>query len=141
MSKHMPTFKDDYEFGTHHEEKNIGLISKVFNKNLVRRGGMATMDYDDGGCFYLELKSRRIKHNQYPTTLIGANKVKFAEQDPSRECWFCWNYTDGIWGLKYKKELFDTFEHGEFSRGDRPDHHNRPQEVYWIPHKHLQRLG
>jgi len=138
----MPTFKEDYSFGVDQEKKTLGLIEKHLSVKLFARGGYATMDFDDGKNLYVELKSRKIRHDKFPTTLIGANKVQFAEQSPSRECWFCWNYTDGVYALKYNKELFDTFEQQhDFCRGDRPDIVNKPQHVYWIPHKHLTKLA
>lgn len=137
----MPTFKDDYSFGTNEESKQKGVLEKVFGVTLHHRGGSSTIDYDDGQTFYLELKSRRVKHDQYDTTIIGANKVKFAADNPTRTCWFCWNYTDGIYGLKYDKKVFDTFKHGEYWRGSRPDYHNHAQHVYWIPHSLLTKLA
>lgn len=136
----MATFKSDYAFGMNHEEKNTELLSKVFKKPLIRRGGCATFDYDDGGLLSVELKSRRIRHDAYPTTLIGLNKVEWAASNPTRQCWFCWNYVDGVYGLAYDKDLFDTFSVTEYSRGDRPDYHNRPQKVVWIPREHLTKL-
>jgi hypothetical protein len=139
QSETMPTFKGDYEFGTKEEEEKKGLLEKVFGVTLIRRGGSSVLDYDDGNTFYLELKSRRITHNKYPTAILGANKVKYAEGKD--KVWFCWNYTDGIYGLKYDKELFDTFTCGDYERGARADFHNRPQEVYFIPHRHLTKLA
>jgi hypothetical protein len=134
----MASFKGDYDWGTNEEQQQKGLLEKVFGVTLTRRGGSSVLDYDDGNTFYLELKSRRIKHDKYPTAIIGANKVRYAAQKD--KVWFCWNYTDGIYGLKYDKKLFDTFECRDFERGARPDHHNRPQEVYFIPHRHLTKL-
>ena len=86
---------------------------------------------------FIELKSRRIPHNLYPTTIIGANKVATAEANPDRSYWFCYKYIDGIWGIKYDKALFATFERSDFSRGERSDYHNIPQECYFIPREHL----
>ena len=34
---------------------------------------------------YYELKTRRVKHDTYPDTMCGANKLNFAEQNPENK--------------------------------------------------------
>lgn len=137
----MPTFRSDYAFGTANEKKSHSILETYFNKTLHYRGGSSIFDYDDGATFYLELKSRRIRHDAYATTIIGANKVEVAENNLSRTYWFCWNYEDGIYGITYNKEKFAGYEKKLYSRGDRPDIKNKPQECYFIPVSDLIRLS
>jgi hypothetical protein len=137
----MPTFANDFAFGTTQEKKMHSVLEGHFNKKLNYRGGSASFDYDDGATFYVELKSRTINHDDYPTTLIGANKVAICEANPTREYWFCWNYRDGLYGIKYSKEKFATYECKPYSRGARSDYHNKPQLCYFIPITDLIRLS
>ena len=142
----MATFQSDYNFGISSEMTNKNVLEKVFQTTFTRRGGMVTFDYDNldtptkPTTIYAELKTRRIKHNAYPTALIGANKVWVASQNPNAEYWFVYNYTDGIYGIKYDKELFSSFNHGDFQRGERPDKTDLPQDCYFIPHECLIKL-
>jgi len=137
MTTTAATFKSDYSFGLQNERNASPKLNKFFNTNLIYRGGSCPFDYDNGSTIYVELKSRRIRHNQYPTAIIGANKVEIASKNPDKDYWFCYQYEDGLYGLKYNKEKFDTFEHKDFSRGDRRDFHNRPQHCYFIPSSEL----
>lgn len=135
----MPSLKEDLAYGTKSEEKNQSNLEQLFGKKLIYRGKFAEFDFDDGATFFVELKTRRIPHDMYPTALIGANKVATARNNPNRTYWFCFAYEDGIYGIQYSKE-FDSFDHTDYSRGDRADFHNRPQHTYFIPCGLLKKL-
>lgn len=137
----MPTFKSDYAFGSASEKSVLPTLNAYFNSDLLYRGGNSTFDYDNGSNLFVELKTRRITHDQYPTAIIGANKVDSASKHPEHTYWFVYQYADGLYGVKYDKDLFATFERRSYSRGDRPDFHNRPQECVFLPHKHLTKLA
>jgi hypothetical protein len=137
----MATFRSDYSFGTANERTTHSKLNTYFNKTLLYRGGSASFDYDDGATFYVELKSRRIRHNDYPTTIIGANKAAIAEANPSRTYWFCWNYEDGLYGIQYTKEKFASYDCRMYQRGARPDTKNAPQMCYFIPVGDLVKLS
>jgi hypothetical protein len=141
----MSSFATDYKFGTEKEVPTKPILESFFKTPLTHRGGYAVFDYDNeelkrNNVLHIDLKSRRIAHNQYATAIIGANKVEIAEKNPSRSYWFVYKYVDGLYGIKYNKELFDTFEHTDFSRNDRPDFHNNPQHCYFIPSEKLIRI-
>lgn len=136
----MATLKSDLAFGTANESAQHKTLEGIFKKKLIHRGGFTPFDYDDGATLFIELKSRRIPHDKYPTAIIGANKVEAAASNPNRTYWFCYAYEDGIFGIQYSKELFDTFEKTEYSRGSREDYHNKPQECVFIPCKLLKKL-
>lgn len=136
-----PTLANDLAYGTGNEKTQLKILENFFKKPLTRRGGYSTFDYDDGATLFVELKSRRIRHNKYPTAIIGANKVEVAKANPTRSYWFCYAYEDGVFGIQYSKELFDTFECTDYSRGEREDYHNRPQSCYFIPSEYLQKLS
>ena len=136
----MPTLKGDLEFGTKSEQTVQSTLENVFEKKLIRRGGYSSFDYDDGETLYVELKTRRIRHTAYPTAIIGANKVFVASKNPTKKYWFCFSYLDGLYGIEYSKELFDTFERSIFERGERNDCMNNAQDCYFIPISFLKKL-
>lgn len=135
-----PTLKGDIAFGTKSEQSNQSKLESFFKRKLTRRGGYSLFDYDDGATFFVELKTRRIPHDRYKTAIIGANKVEAAAANPERNYWFCYAYEDGIYGIEYSKDLFATFERSEYSRGEREDYHNRPQECVFIPSHLLKKI-
>jgi len=101
----------------------------------------STFDYNnEAKNVFCDLKTRRIPHDMHLTAIIGANKVETARLNPQNKFFFIYKYSDGIFGIQYSKEKFDTFEHREYSRGDREDYHNTPQDCYFIPHKELVRI-
>lgn len=136
----IPTLKNDLAYGTSNETTQQSTLETFFKTKLTRRGGFSTFDYDNGSTLYVELKSRRIPHNKYPTAIIGANKVASARENPDKTYWFCYAYEDGVFGIQYDKDLFDTFSHNDYSRGDRVDYHNNSQHCYFIPCDRLQKL-
>ena len=137
----MATFASDYSFGTSNELTQQQKLEGYFKTRLERRGGFSCFDYDNGTTLFVELKTRRIKHDQYPTSIIGANKVQIAENNPDKNYWFCYSYLDGIYGIQYSKFLFDTFTKENYQRGNRSDYNDKPQLCYFIPNNLLERLG
>ena len=133
----MPTFKDDYSYGTTNEQNTKSKLDVFFNTKLIHRGGNSTFDYDNGSNIFVELKSRRIKHDQYDTAIIGANKVESALKNPDNTYWFCYLYNDGLFGIKFDAEKFSKYERRMYSRGSRDDKNDKPQLCYFIPTSHL----
>lgn len=137
------TFATDYALGTANEVPVMKRIEKFLGEPLVRRGGMALFDYDnnnDTKMIFSEVKTRRIRHDAYPTAIIGANKVDEAQRNPNNTYWFFFDYLDGLYGIKYDEEQFSHYMRCDYSRGDRTDFHNRPQECFFIPSGDLTRV-
>jgi hypothetical protein len=137
------TFATDYALGTANEVPVQKKLETFLGEPLVRRGGMALFDYDNNNetkMVFSEVKTRRIRHDAYPTAIIGANKVNEAQRNPKNTYWFFFDYVDGLYGIKYDEEKFSEYERTEYSRGDRPDFHNRPQECFFIPSGDLVRV-
>ena len=134
------SYLNDLAFGRQSEANVQSRLETYFERKLVRGGRFAPFDYNDGSTLFVELKTRRIPHNKYPTAILGANKVEIAEKNPSHQYWFCYSYEDGIFGIPYSKEVFDTFEHSDYLRGERDGICDRPQHVYFIPSTSLKRL-
>lgn len=130
----MATQVADLAFGTRSEDLIKNQIECIVKTPLTKLGGYSIMDYsNETNTLYVELKTRRIRHDAYATALIGANKIAFCN-DPSKEYYFVFCYSDGIYYIKYDKKLFDTFERrDDYYRGERSDCYNPVQSVVYIP--------
>jgi hypothetical protein len=132
---------DDLLFGAASENRNISTLSAYFNADLKHNGVHAVLDWSDSAkTIFAELKTRRIKHDAYPTTLIGLNKVQQCT-NPNTEYWFCYSYEDGLYTIKYDKALFDTFRvEQSYQRFKRADSNDNPSAVVHIPVKLLMKV-
>jgi hypothetical protein len=136
------TQAEDLRFGYTHEQNVLERLQKQFGTTLLRGGNWDTMDYSNPAkTIFIELKSRRVPHDRYPTAIIGRNKIRFCS-DPTKEYYFVYNYEDGLFYIKYDPELFATFEVvTEYQRNRRADATDAPQEVVMIPYKYLTRFN
>lgn len=137
------TLKKDLEFGLKSEEKVKGTLEQAFGCPLTKQSSFCRMDFrNSSSTLYVELKTRRIRHNQYDTIIIGANKVRFCT-DPDKDYYFVYSCLDGIYYIKYDEELFSTFDGVRgFERNTRDEAHvNHPTDVVLIPTKLLKKLG
>jgi len=118
--KYKPmSFEKDYAFGLDGERSVIGKMSSYFGAELTKTDQFNPFDFKNN-TMCIELKKRRNKKDAYPTTMVGANKVKIAEQDTSGKKYvFAFNFTDGLYYIEYDRELFSSFEISEGGRCDR----------------------
>ena len=71
ITRKMATQSADLEFGTRNEDVIKNQIEAIVGTPLIKQGGYSIMDYtNDIKTIYVELKTRRIKHDAYPTALI-----------------------------------------------------------------------
>jgi hypothetical protein len=133
MSATRPTQASDLMFGIGNQTAVQSRIARFLNTTLDPLDDYSVMDWaNPGRTVYVELKTRRIRHDQYPTALIGLNKVEFCS-DPQKEYYFCSSYLDGLF------ELFATFDRNySYQRGERPDCINNASRIVYIPVSMLQ---
>ena len=115
----------DLKFGEEKEVGELNTLQNTFSKNLKRVNDKYFLfDFTSDTC-YVELKSRRNTHNKYPDTMIGKNKIDYAEKS-DKDVFFCFSFTDGLFYWKYNKT---DIENGnvEFRLGGRND---RGKEEY-----------
>lgn len=132
----MATFASDYSYGLGNEQKALAHLQTHLNTPLILRGGFHTFDYsNETETMNVELKSRRIPHNKYTTTIIGQNKMEYARNNLSNRSFvFAFYYTDGLYAIPYDPVLFDTFKKDDhYRRGFRPDTRNPEQKIVLIP--------
>ena len=117
--------KVDLIFGENKEEQ-IHEYLESFYGELKR-----TKDNPEMGYYYefdkyndnhfLEIKGRRIYHNQYPTLMFGYNKYlkgkKLLEDDPDLNIIYLWNCKDGIYYWKHDSSRFTIQTSGRHDRG------------------------
>lgn len=134
------SYKQDYAFGSASEERTQSKLEEFLQLKLIRRPRYSTFDYDDGSTTFVELKTRRIPRSKYATAILGANKVKQARENLDKTYWFCYAYEDGLYGIQYDKDLFDTFETKPYQRSFRADTHDTLQECCFVPTDKLVKI-
>jgi hypothetical protein len=140
-----PTQRADLTFGLQSESDNLELLQQ-FLQTTLKRTDDAYCVYDfesDDKSVMVELKSRRIRHDQYDTVFIGWNKIVFCERMTREGVKFhlAFAFSDGLYTIQYDPELFADFEvrHG-FQRSAREDASNAPSSICLIPTKYLKKV-
>jgi hypothetical protein len=127
----------DLQFGKEQEERLLTTIQRHFNDETIKPTEDQFSYYDFQGKEYLfELKSRRNKLTAYPDTIISKNKIdKYDESKEDRNFVFLFNFTDGLYYVKYNKDLFNSLKISSITRYDR----GRPEQSLYlcIPINHL----
>jgi len=128
------TRAQDREFGKKNEDEVGVVLNRIFNEQMIFNGKWETLDWaNKDKTIYAELKSRRISVSAYPTALIGLNKIDRCS-DPNKRYIFFYKYIDGLYYIKYRKALFDTFERNmEYRRNYQSDTENQPSPVVYVP--------
>jgi hypothetical protein len=127
MSRHI---QKCYNWGREQEKKVYPLIQEYFKENIIHCTDQYSKYDFISPTYFFELKSRRNRHNSYSTTMITCNKLK----ETDKELILLFNFTDGLYFIKYEKELFDTF----FSQPFKRDEVNAyPLDHIYIPIEYL----
>lgn len=120
------------EYGLSNENNVLKIIQNVFSKNIEKsKYKYSKYDYYDVKSKYIfELKTRRITHNQYPTALLNVCKINY------KNLIVIYEYTDGLFYIKYDEELFNTFS----SNLQRIHGYSQSQDVINIPYHFLTKF-
>jgi hypothetical protein len=127
---------NDLDFGMKKEISELDKIRNRFSNSLKPTKNFFVFDYVSKDC-YVELKSRRNKLNTYPDTMVGKNKMEYAES-ADRPVYFVFSFIDGLYYWKYNKE---DIQNGnvKFSVGGRCDRGREEYKTYaYISTKILQ---
>jgi methyltransferase-like protein len=103
---------DDLEFGLSEEIRIKPILEEYFNKKLTKPENQYSKYDLKGYKLRVEIKTRRFNHNQYRTTYITKYKTDYAKTALKRdkECYFVFNFEDGIYTIKYDTKLFKSFD-------------------------------
>jgi hypothetical protein len=133
----------DQEFGKAQEVLIQKKLEEIVGCKL-RQMGNGVLDYinDDAKAYddakvIVEVKSRRINHNQYATALLGFNKIEKAKGYKDKEIWFFWNYNDRLTSLKFNEPLFDTYLVDLYKRGFRVGGNDTEKPTIFVPLKDM----
>ena len=110
--------KEDYQFGFKNEKQLKNKIEEILKCSLEETSRYNSFDFINTLLkIFVELKSRRISKEQYSTTFINYQKIEKINQlglrkglDSNNNYYFFFNYTNGLYYIKYDKQLFDTFQ-------------------------------
>jgi hypothetical protein len=130
--------KKDLIFGNLQEKEILKILKLNFDDTLKKTSNYFVFDFESDNC-YIELKSRRIEHNKFNDTMIGKNKLEFAETC-KKNVFFVFNFTDGLYYWKYNKEdiINNNITFREGGRNDRGK--NELKDYAFIKIKILKKL-
>jgi hypothetical protein len=93
--------------GLRNEERLFPLIKELYGDDLNKIDGMfAPFDYQSPTKL-IELKSRNLNHNKYPTTMVGYNKIELAKLERDRKVIFLFAFYDGLYEWEYTDKNFE----------------------------------
>lgn len=128
------SFRRDYCFGLKKEDELLPIIRTFFDRDIQKSTNkFERFDFVDEKYKY-ELKSRQNEYNKYPTTLIPADKI-------CKRIIFLFNFTNGLYYIKYRKSKFNTFERKMFVRNQRSDFNDLEKEYIYIPIDKLKKIN
>ena len=131
----MKKLYEDKKYGDNSENYIIDCIEKHFDtKRTKTYGYYDLMDFYDDDNYY-EIKSRRNKYNQYPTTMIGYNEILYAQKS-IKDVYFIFSFTDGNYYYKYDKN--DNFNINLGGRDDRGKEEFK--KYFYIPIENLTKF-
>ena len=117
MSCYTKKLNKDLKFGLKCEDDLLDNIREKWGDDIEKTNHYAVFDYISP-LYQLELKSRRINKDRYPTTMIEMNKLLKAERDlEEKKSIFLFNFTDGCYYWEYNKEQYTTKFTGRRDRG------------------------
>ena len=143
MSENIRSLKNDLEFGLSKEDEVLRRIRVYFVDGMEIQSTLQLYnnkfypyDYEGlktGNSF--EVKSRRVKKNQYDTTIIPSHKIRKTD----KKQYFLFNFIDKLCYIEYNEEKWKDFKRGmiQIRRSGIID---KPTEHIYIPIKDLEDL-
>lgn len=130
MSNFSKIFEQNKYDGDCGEKNTLPIIEQYFNVQLTKTDKNHVMDFRDNYGTYYEVKTRNNNYNKYPTTMVGYNKIQFAER-VCRPVYFIFNFLDGVYYYEYTIDKLDELE---IKRGGRCDRGKAEYKTYcYIP--------
>tara|TARA_Y100000592_G_scaffold98134_1_gene170450 strand:- start:1358 stop:1837 length:480 start_codon:yes stop_codon:yes gene_type:complete len=71
--------------------------------------------------YFIEIKTRRIKHDKYNSLFFGKNKLikgdELLKRAPHLRIFYLWRCTDGIYGWEHRSSEYEVLRKGRNDRG------------------------
>jgi hypothetical protein len=101
---------EEYKIAKNQEINYYDKIKNYFNiENLkISENKYDKFDYYNNE-YLIEMKTRNNTKDKYPTTIITTNKIKYGLTQ-NKQMIFLFLFTDGLYFIKYDKDLFNEFE-------------------------------
>jgi len=139
----MPLQSEDLKFGELNEKNSVSYLNDYLKTTLIKhQNNYSIIDFfNEDKSIYVELKSRRINHNKYPTAIIGLNKIRYLKK-LNCEAYIAYKYDDGLFIIKYDKDTFKNFEiKRDFKTAFRADvGYDEKSDVILIPYQSLTKI-
>jgi len=113
------------------------IIEEFFGVKLYQTDAYHPFDFRDENKIFYEVKTRNVKHDKYPTTMVGQNKIEVANLS-DRDVYFIFGFTDGNFYFKYNRNVNSGLSVSVGGRNDRGRDEYKP--YVWIPIEKLIRI-
>ena len=118
IENYKKKFKDDLKLGNDGESELKPIIEKMFDTQFLFTEKSHNWDFIDAdNKIYVELKTRRIKHNKYNTLYFSYAKKRFIDKNPNYDYYVFFKCLDGIYYFKYSEDKIFTSYGGRNDRG------------------------
>mgnify|MGYP003637871051 CR=1 FL=1 len=117
--------KNDKIFGFNSEQEIHSILEEQFGKLLrtelnPEMGKYYEFDkYNED--YFIEVKTRRINHNKYPSLFFGKNKLikgdEMLKKCPLLRIFYLWQCNDGCYGWEHKSSEYTIERRGRWDRG------------------------
>ena len=117
--------RNDLNFGFKSEEEIHNILEEEFG-TLLRSSKNPEMgkfyEFDKyNEDYFIEVKTRRIKHDKYPSLFFGNNKLmkgdEILKKCPNLRIFYLWRCNDGIYGWEHKSSEYTIEKRGRCDRG------------------------
>jgi len=130
----MEIKKKDLQLGLSNEKKLLPKFKEIFGDDLEQNNQYDVFDYENE-TYMLELKTRRIRHNQFYDLQIGLNKLEFAFKTKDKISVIVWDCIDGLYYWIPKARQFTVRMGGTSRRGCW-----EKKLCAFVPHKYIKPL-
>lgn len=134
------SFKKDYRQGIKNEINIFNKLKEIDNSIKKTTNKLCIIDFYSNNYLY-ELKTRNNKLNTFPTTIVGHNKIKYANK-LNKSLIIVFSFTDGDYYYKHSTDNLQNSKMiiNKFVRNSRSDFKDKVADYVYIPVKELKPL-
>ncbi len=115
----------DLNFGFKSENDIHNILEEQFGKLLRTEKNPEMGKYYEfdkyNEDYFIEIKTRRIRHDQYKSLFFGENKLikgdQILKRQPNIRIFYLWRCNDGIFGWEHRSSEFKICKRGRWDRG------------------------
>ena len=113
----MNKFKQDFNLGIKSENKVLKFLNESYEDKFISTTQNCPFDFTNNQ-YNIELKTRNNTYNKYPSTMVGYNKIKIAEEDNTDKKYkFLFLFKDGLYCWDFEKDKYTIKTGGRRDRG------------------------